>query len=81
MVHVSKVEFLIAFKAVFLASMKEADIKAGFKASGLAPRDPETVLLKLDVKICATTPPESISVHMQFLLTYFPLFFRWLRKR
>ena len=38
--HVSKVEFLYVFKAAFLTSFKEGNIKAGFRATGLVPLDP-----------------------------------------
>jgi hypothetical protein len=55
--HVTKLEFFIAFKAAFFACMGEANVKAGFRASGLVPMDPEIVLSKLDVKIRTPTPP------------------------
>ena len=55
--HISKVEFLIAFKAAYKASMTESNIKAGFRGAGLVPFDPQAVISKLDVKLRTPTPP------------------------
>ena len=57
--HVSKVEFLHTFRAAFLTSFKEGNIKAGFRATGLVPWDPQAVLSKLDAKIQTPSPPGS----------------------
>jgi hypothetical protein len=57
--HMRKVDFLIAFKAAFFTTMRETNIKAGFRASGLAPLDPDIVLSKLDIKLRTPTPPGS----------------------
>ncbi|RKK52791.1 hypothetical protein BFJ68_g17492 [Fusarium oxysporum] len=46
--HVSKVEFLRAFREAFFASMTEKNIQGGFMGAGLVPHDPERVLSKLD---------------------------------
>jgi hypothetical protein len=55
----TKVDFLIAFKAAFVNTMRETNIKAGFGASGLVPLDPEIILSKLDIKLRTPTPPGS----------------------
>ncbi|RKK06667.1 hypothetical protein BFJ65_g18565 [Fusarium oxysporum f. sp. cepae] len=54
--HVSKVEFLRAFREAFFASMTEKNIQGGFMGAGLVPHDPERVLSKLDVRIRTPTP-------------------------
>jgi hypothetical protein len=54
--HVSKLEFLCAFREAFFASITEKNIKGGFAGAGLAPYDPERVLSKLDVQLRTPTP-------------------------
>ena len=54
--HITKAEFLIAFKAAFFASMTEENILGGFRGAGLKPLDPERVLQQLDVKLQTPTP-------------------------
>jgi hypothetical protein len=56
--HISKTEFLSAFYAAFQATFTESNIRGGFKGTGLAPFDPEHVILKLDVQLRTPTPPE-----------------------
>lgn len=57
--HVSKLEFLCAFREAFFATMTEKNIRGGFAGAGLLPYDPERVLSKLDVKLRTPTPPNS----------------------
>ena len=57
--HVSKLEFLYAFREAFFASMTEKNIQGGFIGAGLMPYDPERVLSKLDVKLRTPTPLNS----------------------
>ena len=57
--HISKLEFLCAFREAFFASMTEKNIRGGFAGAGLVPYDPERVLSKLDVKLRTPTPPTS----------------------
>ncbi|KFY20754.1 hypothetical protein V493_07626, partial [Pseudogymnoascus sp. VKM F-4281 (FW-2241)] len=57
--HVTKVDFLIAFKEAFFTSLTEENVIAGFRGSGLVPLDQEVVLSKLDVKLQTPTPPGS----------------------
>ncbi|KAL2014897.1 hypothetical protein VTK56DRAFT_7150 [Thermocarpiscus australiensis] len=57
--HISKLEFICAFREAFFASMMEKNIRGGFAGAGLVPYDPERVLSKLDVKLRTPTPPNS----------------------
>ena len=57
--HVSKLEFLCAFRKAFFASMTEKNIRGGFIGAGLVPYNPERVLSKLDVKLRTPTPLNS----------------------
>jgi hypothetical protein len=54
--HITKLEFLVAFKAAFFAAMGEENIKGGFRGAGLVPFRPQVVLDKLDVKLRTPTP-------------------------
>jgi hypothetical protein len=53
--YITKLEFLLAFKAAFYKAFTESNICAGFRATRLAPFNPEAVLLKLNVVV--RTPP------------------------
>lgn len=55
--HITKLEFLPAFKAAFDKSITKANICASFRGAGLVPYDPDRVILKLDVKLRTPTPP------------------------
>jgi len=57
--HVSKLEFLCAFREAFFTSITERNIQGGFAGAGLVPYDPERVLSKLDIKLRTPTPPSS----------------------
>ena len=48
--HVSKLEFLCAFREAFFTSITERNIQGGFAGARLVPYNPEKVLSKLDVK-------------------------------
>ena len=54
--HVSKLEFLCAFREAFFASITKKNIQGGFAGAGLVPYDPERVLSKLDVQLRTPTP-------------------------
>jgi len=54
--HVSKLEFLCAFREAFFTSMTKKNIQGGFAGAGLVPYDPERVLSKLDVQLRTPTP-------------------------
>jgi len=57
--HVSKLEFLCAFREAFFASITEKNIQGGFAGAGIVPFDLERVLSKLDVKLRTLIPPTS----------------------
>ena len=54
--HISKTEFLPAFKSAFLASITRDNILEGFRGAGLVPYNLEAVLSKIDVKLRTPTP-------------------------
>jgi DDE superfamily endonuclease len=58
--HVSKLEFLCAFREAFFASITEKNVQGGFVGAGLVPYDPERVLSKLDVQLRTPTPTEPL---------------------
>jgi hypothetical protein len=60
--HITKLEFLPAFRAAFARSFNESNIKAGFRATGLVPHDPEVVITQLDVRLTTPTPPPEADV-------------------
>jgi hypothetical protein len=62
--HITKVEFLMAFKQAYQQSITVANAQAGFRGAGLIPFLPETVLEKLDVKLRTPTPtgPPSVDI-------------------
>lgn len=55
--HITKLEFLPAFKVAFNAAFIEQNIKSGFRATGLVPYNPENVLSHLDLRLKTPTPP------------------------
>jgi hypothetical protein len=55
--HIDKKAFLDAYSKVHDSVFLSANIKAGFRAAGLVPDNPEAVLLKLDVKPRTPSPP------------------------
>ena len=48
--HITKVKFLMAFKAAYLQSITVQNAQAGFHGAGLIPFDPQVVISKLDIK-------------------------------
>jgi hypothetical protein len=62
--HVTKVEFLSAFREAFFTSVTEENIRGGFRGSGLIPLNPESVISKLDIKLRTPTPPAPPSTTM-----------------
>jgi hypothetical protein len=54
--HITKLEFLPAFKAAYDRSFTSANICSAFRGAGLVPLQPDTVLLKLDVQLRTPTP-------------------------
>jgi hypothetical protein len=56
--HINKQTFLPAFKVAFEKAFTKENVCAGFRGAGLAPHDPQAVLLKLDVQLRTPTPPQ-----------------------
>ena len=54
--HITKVEFLTAFKAAYPQSITVQNAQAGFRGAGLIPFDPQAVISKLDIKLRTPTP-------------------------
>ena len=59
--HITKDDFLAAFLTAFNASITAKNIQAGFRATGLVPYDPESVVDRLDPKPNTPSPPISRS--------------------
>ena len=59
--HITKAEFFSAFTTAFQATFTEQNIKAAFRGAGLTPLDPQSVILKLDIKLHTLTPPGTTS--------------------
>jgi hypothetical protein len=55
--HITKLEFLPAFKVAFTRAFTTANICSAFRGAGLVPLEPEVVLSKLDVQLRTPTPP------------------------
>jgi hypothetical protein len=61
--HITKLEFLPAFKVAFNRSFNSANICSAFRGAGLVPLQPDTVLLKLNVQLHTPSPatlPEAV---------------------
>jgi hypothetical protein len=63
--HVTKLEFLPAFKAAFEAAFTSDNIRGGFRGAGLLPFDPEAVLSQLDVRLRTPSPPPAEEAHWE----------------
>ena len=55
--HITKLEFLPAFKVAFEAAFTPQNIVGGFRGAGLRPLDPEAVIVKLDLRPRTPTTP------------------------
>ena len=55
--HITKLEFLPAFKTAFDRSFTPANIRSAFQGAGLVPLQPDAVLSKLDIKLRTPTTP------------------------
>lgn len=55
--HITKLEFLTAFKEAFKVAFTKQNIQSGIRATGLVPYDPENVLSYLDLKLTTPSPP------------------------
>ncbi|USP81206.1 putative transposase [Curvularia clavata] len=59
--HITKLEFLPAFKTAFDQSFTPANICSAFRGAGLVPLQPDAVLSKLDVQLRTPSPPATLS--------------------
>jgi len=57
--HITKEDFFDAFIEAFHASITANNIRAGFRAAGLVPFDPESVVSRLDPKPVTPSPASS----------------------
>jgi DDE superfamily endonuclease len=57
--HITKDDFLAAYLTAHNTAMITKNIQSGFRATGLAPYDPESVIERLDPKPHTPTPPTS----------------------
>src|SRR2546423_1141116 len=55
--HIDKDEFLTIYSSVCTEALNEKNIQSGFRATGLAPYDPEQVLSRLNTQMKTPTPP------------------------
>jgi hypothetical protein len=55
--HITKLEFLIVFKAAFIKSITTQNAESGSRGAGLIPFNPDIVISKLDIKLRTPTPP------------------------
>jgi hypothetical protein len=63
--HITKLEFLPAFKTAFNQSFTSANICSAFRGAGLVPLQPDTVLSKLDVRLRTPTPAALPEAHWE----------------
>jgi hypothetical protein len=56
--YILKTKFFPAFYTAFKATFIESNIKGGFRGAGIAPLNPETIILKLNMQLRTPTPPE-----------------------
>ena len=63
--HITKLEFLPAFKAAFDRSFTSANICSAFRGAGLVPLQPDVVLSKLDVQLRTPTPAALPEAHWE----------------
>ncbi|KFY92311.1 hypothetical protein V500_04219 [Pseudogymnoascus sp. VKM F-4518 (FW-2643)] len=57
--HITKDDFFDAFLEAFNIAMTENNVRAGFRATGLVPLNPEAVLFQLDPKPMTPSPPNT----------------------
>lgn len=55
--HITKEDFLPAFKAAFDSAITEKNIAGGFRGTGLVPFDPNCAISKLDIRPLRTPKP------------------------
>jgi hypothetical protein len=60
--HITKLEFLPAFKTAYNRSFTSVNICAAFRGAGLVPLQPDAVLSKLDVQRCVVKVREGLDL-------------------
>jgi len=55
--HITKLEFLLAFKAAFNKTITEKNIYASFRGAGIVLYNPEAVLSQISLHLYTPTPP------------------------
>jgi hypothetical protein len=58
--HITKIEFLPAFRAAFDTSITLSNIRGAFRGAGLVPFNPDAVISTLDVRLKTPTPPPEV---------------------
>jgi hypothetical protein len=58
-IHITKDDFLPAFRVAHFAAMTKSNIQGGFRGAGLLPFAPEKVISTLDLKLHTPTPENS----------------------
>ena len=54
--HITKVEFFLAFKAAYSASITAQNSQAGFRGASLVPFNSQTILSKLNIRLRIPIP-------------------------
>ena len=57
--HISKEDFLPAFRKAFRTTFTESNIRGGFRGSGLVPYDPDYVISQLEVRLRTPSRPST----------------------
>jgi len=70
--HITKVEFFLAFKAAYSASITAQNSQAGFRGAGLVPFNPQAVLSKLDIRLRTPTPTITPSADINLWVSQTP---------
>jgi hypothetical protein len=63
--HITKEDFLPAFKAAFTRALSKENIRGGFRGAGLSPFDPDVVISKLDIRLRTPSLPPPEASHWQ----------------
>ena len=64
--HITKLEFLCAFREAFHIAITSKNICGGWAGAGLIPYDPERVLSKLDIQLRTPTPTGLPAIQSQW---------------
>jgi hypothetical protein len=56
LIHISREDFFPAFKDAFFEVLGKTNVQSGFREADLIPRNPETLIVKLNIKSRTPTP-------------------------